>query len=104
NTMVNDPLPHTRIGRGRIRPRAARSRFDRIQAPFPIPGKELVKVLSAHPVLGGRFRHSELLRDDLQDHDSVLRHRPRLSPMSRLMRRLSGVAYVVNSDTLGSTL
>ena len=28
----------------------------------------------------------------------------RLSPMSRLIRRLSTVAYVMNPDTLGSTI
>ena len=39
---------------------------------------------------------AQFLADDLQDGDSSTGHEPRLSPMTRLMCRLSDVAYVVD--------
>ena len=55
-------------------------------------------------VLGRGSGHGEFVGDDFKDCDTGTGHTQPLSPMSRLMCRVSVVTYVVNSDTLSSTV
>ncbi len=62
-------------------------------------------MLAIDAVFAGGLADGELSGNDLQDRDFMLgRHGSPLSPMSRLICRVSVVAYVVNSHTLVSTV
>ena len=58
----------------------------------------------AEPELGRRGGDGRLRCDDLEDGHPVLRHGRDCHRMSRLMCALSGVAYVLNSDTSGRAI
>jgi hypothetical protein len=92
--QLDDPRTH---GLGRpagVAAWPARARLQGLEAAVPVPAEQAVQVLPAHPVRGRGGGDGQLLRDDLEDGHTVLRHAPdcracpdssdayQLSPMS----------------------
>jgi hypothetical protein len=97
-TQLDDPIADLGTRGRRIARRTPRSWFKRVESTRPISGQEPIEVHSADPVLDRSLAHTELLRDDLQDHDPMLRH-----ARDCHLCRDSCVTYVMNPDTLRST-
>ena len=72
----DDPCAHDIRQTARTRVRPTGSRFEGLEAAFPISAEQALQVLSADPALGRGGRDGPLLGDDVQDGDSVLRHAP----------------------------
>jgi len=101
--QLDDPVPERLGGGVWVRPWSTGPGVDGIEPAFAVASQEAMQVLSGVSVLGCGGGDRELFGDDLQDSDPGFRHAPGLSPMSRLMCHVSGVAYVVNPGTLSST-
>ena len=72
--QLDDPLAH-RVGRQlRRSSRPARARLKSLEPALPIALEQALQVLAAHPRFGRSGRDRQLLGDDLEDGDPVLRH------------------------------
>jgi hypothetical protein len=100
----DDEVADLVLGRLRVAQRLSGTGPGGVEAAFLVAGDQAVQVLAGVPVLSGCGRDRQLLADDLQDRHACSRHGTRLSPMSPLTCRVSTVTYVVNPDTLSSTL
>jgi hypothetical protein len=96
----HDAVAHRARRRLRARMGPPGARPEVVEPALPVPPEQAVQVPAADAALRGRGGDGRLCGDDLEDSHPMLRH-GRDCPMSRLTCRLSGVTYVVDSDTSG---
>ena len=70
----DDPLADLVRGPAGVGARPTRARLDGFQTAVPVPAQQAVQMLPADPVFDRGGGDGQLLGDDLQDGDSVLRH------------------------------